>query len=899
MNIIGKTIGHIRIVEKLGAGGMGEVYAGFDDKLQRKVAVKAIGARLQMDPEAKSRFLREARVLSQLKHSNICQIHDYIEGESSDYLVLEFIDGESLEYRIKQGIDKQVKLKMAEQIAQVLVAAHEKGVVHRDLKPSNVMVTNKDEVKVLDFGLAGFIRTKHERKKPEIDDDFELSKLEAEFQMEQAGATVTLSPSDDESEPELSHSPVMTFETKHGTVMGTPRYMSPEQARGEASGAASDMYSFGLMLQHIFTGKSPYDETVDRTTILDMAMKAETIPVTGVSPDLASLINRLKSPVPTARPSATEALEKIQRIREKPRRRARNLIITAVALAFILLGFKYTLDLRRERKQAFQARDEATSVANFLVNLFEVSDPGEARGNTITAREILDRGAKEIEKSLRDQPLTKASFMDTIGTVYRKLGLYDESEPLVRKALEIRENQLGPEDLQVAQSLMGLALLFEKQGKYPEAEAYSQRSIEIQEKNLKTGHPELAKSLHLLGRIYYRQIKFEETLKLYTQALEIREKALGQNHLDVAESLNDLGALHYLQSQFDEAEQCYKRALEIRESALGSDHPDVGYTLNSLGGLYLWLGRYDEAEPLYQRALAIRQKTLGPNHPEVANSYNNIAILHHHQRNYTEAEKYYRISLEINKKSLREDHPEIAGNLEDLAILCHVTGRNDEAEALYKQALPMMENAYGSDNPELVSVLDSLTLIYIDQGNYLKAGENARRSLSIMEKNFGPSHPRTARSLSNLGYFYLRTGEHNESEKLYKSAIAILENEFGPEDFEIAENLKYLGELYFETGRYEEAEQHSLRALAICEKDKKPDLELKASILSNLGNLCFRGLKRYEEAESYFKKAVEIIEKDLDIYYPGLEITVKGYADLLRKLGREEEAANLENRIKS
>jgi serine/threonine protein kinase/Tfp pilus assembly protein PilF len=898
MNIVGKTIGHILIEEKLGEGGMGEVYAGFDDKLQRKVAVKAIGARLQMDPDAKSRFLREARVLSKLKHPHICQIHDYIEGESSDYLVLEFIDGKDLEYRIKQGIDKQVKLKIAEQIAQVLVAAHEKGVVHRDLKPSNVMVTQKDEVKVLDFGLAGYIRAKHERKEPEADDESEPPKLDAESLRERAGATVTIPPRDDESEPELSLPPVMTFKTKHGTVMGTPRYMSPEQARGEASGAASDMYSFGLLLQHIFTGKAPYDGTVDQTTILDMAMKAETIPVTGVSPDLSSLINRLKSPVPTARPSATEALDKIKRIREKPKRRARNLIIAAVALAFLLLGFKYTLDLRRERKLAFQARDEATNVANFLVDLFEVSDPGEARGNTITAREILDKGAKEIEQSLQAQPLTKASFMETIGAVYRNLGLYDDSEPLVRKALEIRENQLGPEDLQVAQSLMGLALLFEKQGKYPEAEAYSQRSIEIQEKSLKPDHPDIAKSLHLLGRIYYRQIKFDETLKYYTRALEIREKALGPDHPDVAESLNDLGALHYIQSQFDEAEQHYKRALAIRESALGSDHPDVGKTLNSLGGLYLWLRRYDEAEPLYERALAIRQKTLGPDHPEVANSYNNIAILHHYQRNYKEAEKYYRIALEINKKSLREDHPEIAGNLENLAILCHVMGRIDEAEALYSEALPMMEKAFGPDNPELVSVLDSLTLIYLEQGKYPEAKKHAIRALNIMTENFGPGHPRTARSLSNLGYFYFYTGEFKESEKQYKGAIAILEKEVGPYDFEIAENLKHLGELYFETGRYEEAEQHLVRGLEICEKAEIPDLELKTGILSNLGHLYFRGLKRYEEAEPYFKKAMKIIDEDLDIYYSGFEITVKEYADLLRKLGREDEAANLEKRIK-
>jgi serine/threonine protein kinase len=661
MKTIGKTIGHIRIMETLGKGGMGEVYVGFDDKLERKVAVKAIGAKSRLDSQAKSRFLREARVLSQLEHPNICQIYDYIEGESNDYLLLEFIDGKNLKYRINEGIDKLLKLKIAEQIAQVLVAAHEKGIVHRDLKPSNVMVTDKKEVKVLDYGLARFIKTKHEGKEPEINDKVEPPQLDTEAQMDQEDVTMTLPQKDDKSEPDSDQPPIMTFKTKDGAIMGTPLYMSPEQARGEATSAASDMYSFGLLLQQLFTGKAPYDETVDKTTILNKAMRAETIPVTGVSADLTTLINRLKSPVPTARPSATEALEKIHRIREKPKRRTRNLIISAVALAFVLLGFKYMLDLRRERELALQARDEATNVADFLVDLFAVSDPDEARGNTITAREILDKGAKEIEQSLQDQPLTKAKFMDTIGTVYRKLGLYKESEPLVRKALEIRENQLGPEDLQVARSLMSLAWLFEQQGKYPEAKEYSQRSIEIREKKLESDHPDVAKSLYLLGRIYYRQVKFNDAMPLYIRALEIREKALGPNHPDVAESLNDLGVLYYLQGKFDEAEQYYKRALDIRESVLGADHPDVGRTLNSLAGLYLWLERYVEAEPLYQKSLAIRQKTLGSDHPEVANSYNNIAILHHYQRNYTEAEKYYKKSLEIRKKSLREDHPAIAG----------------------------------------------------------------------------------------------------------------------------------------------------------------------------------------------------------------------------------------------
>jgi len=900
IEIIGQTIGHIRIVGRLGKGGMGEVYVGFDEKLERKVAVKAIGSKFHLDTLARSRFLREARVLSQLEHPHICQIHDYIEEETRGYLILEFIDGQNLKHVIGRGVEKALKLKIAEQIAQVLVVAHEKGIVHRDLKPSNIMVTDKNEVKVLDFGLARFVKAKHEPEEPVPRAKASPPRPDDDARLDQKDVTLTLSQQDAEAEEEFRPHPQLTFRTQDGAVMGTPLYMSPEQARGEPASAASDMCSFGLLLQQLFTGKSPYDETVDQATILNLAMKAETVPVAGVSADLATLINRLKSPVPTARPSATEALEKIRRIREKPRRRARNLIIAAVVLMLVLVGLKYTLDLRRERQLALQARDEATNVADFLVNLFEVSDPGEARGNTITAREILDKGAKEIAQGLAGHPLTKARLMDTIGIVYRQLGLYREAEPLVRKALEIRENQLGTEDLQVSRSLTNLALLFERQGKYPEAAQYSQRSLEIQKKRLESDHPEIATSLHLLGRIYHRQVKFKEAESLYKQALEIREKALGPNHPDVAESLNDLGALYYLQSQFGQAEQSYKRALTVRESVLGADHPDVGRTLNSLAGLYLWLGRYDEAEPLYQRSLAILLKTLGSDHPEVANCYNNIAVLHTYRKDYAEAEKYYRKSLEIRKKALREDHPDIAGVMEDLAYLYQITGRIKEAETMYGQSLRLLEKAYGPENPELVSALHNLALIYIDQDHYSTAEEYLRRALGIMTKAFGPDHLRVTGSLGHLGYLYLKTGRYEESEQHLQKAIAILEKEADPEDSEIAPYLSDLGRVCFKKGRYDEAEQHLKRALAICnKKGEKADPEVNAGILGRLGCLYDRGFGRYADAESYFRNALKIIEQNPELNSAEAEEIISEYADFLRRLGRGNEAENLKARTNS
>jgi serine/threonine protein kinase/tetratricopeptide (TPR) repeat protein len=904
MSLLGKTVGHIRIVDILGSGGMGDVYEGLDETLGRKVAVKAIRAKARLDPHAKARFLREARVLSQLEHPNICQIYDYIEGEDSDFLVLEFIEGQSLQLAQKEFLDKSQKLKIAEQIADVLVVAHEKGVVHRDLKPSNVMLTQSNSVKVLDFGLARFSKAKRGNASQKdttqrvIDrDKNEITHPKHGKDLEPAEITLTVSrvlkdPKTSSSTPII---PADSFKTRHGTVMGTPLYMSPEQARGESVSAASDMYSFGLLLQQLFTGLEPYEETDEPSTILDKAMKAETRPVSGVSSDLAALINRLKSMVPSARPSATETAERLHQIREKPKKRLRKGIISVVVMAFILLGFKYTLDLRRERRLALQARDEATNVVQFLIGLFEVSDPGEARGNTITAQEILSKGAQEIRQGLQEQPLTRAKLMDTIGTVYMKLGLYKDAEPLLSRALELREELLEFEDPQVAESYVSLSLLFEHQGKYKEAAQMAERGSEIREKGLEQNHPDIAESLHGLARIYQRMAKYEESELLYKRALEIREMVLGPNHPDVAESLNDQGTLYYEQRKFDEAEKNYKRALSIRESVLSPDHPDVGRSLFSLASLYLFLRRYDEAEPLYRRALAIREKTLGPDHRDVAMCFYNIALLYYYKGDYEEAETYYTQALDIQKQSLGENHPDVAKTIESLAAIFHMRENYDKALSFYERAIAIREGSFGSDNPELASTLHSIGLIYAEKGDFDTAETVTQRALNILELAFGPENMRVTESLDYLGYIYSTTERYEDAERVFKRALAIMEKEMGPEYYKLSRTLNGLGHIYNTWARVEEAEQHFLRALTICEKNPGKDPYILADTLHNLGEVYFLGLDEYEKAEAYFKRALELEKEVYGADSDETKETINDYAGLLRLMGRVDEAAKLES----
>ncbi len=220
--LLGEQIGHIRIVDVLGEGGMSTVYVGYDHKLQRKVALKAIRSEYRLREEAKARFLREARILTQLDHPHVCTIHDFIEGDDCDFLVLELIKGKNLREAMKDDLDHATKMSIAGQLLGLLVAVHGQGVIHRDLKPENVMITGSGSVKVLDFGLS--------RSAEELGSTSSIAE------------TLGLDEVPTEADPDKTFSSAkggrsVYVKTKLGTVLGTIGYMSPEQARGEPATA--------------------------------------------------------------------------------------------------------------------------------------------------------------------------------------------------------------------------------------------------------------------------------------------------------------------------------------------------------------------------------------------------------------------------------------------------------------------------------------------------------------------------------------------------------------------------------------------------------------------------------------------------------------------------------------
>jgi tRNA A-37 threonylcarbamoyl transferase component Bud32/tetratricopeptide (TPR) repeat protein len=316
---MGTRIGRIRVDALLGTGGMGEVYRGWDEKLERAVALKVVHADKRVSAAVRGRFLREARVLSQLDHPNICRIYDVLEREDGDYLVLELVDGDTLREHIAR-ITKEQSLDVALQVARVLATTHARGIVHRDLKPDNIMLTPSGSVKVLDFGLARSVDPVQQAQRD----------AEPDFVADDVEKTAVLG--------RPASSTIDDTHTSAGSLVGTLHYMSPEQARGLPLNEASDIYSLGVVLHEVLSGgRKVYGEVESMNDLLVRVRRAEV----DLSPiddrAVAALLKRMLALYPADRPTAEDVARELERIRERPLRRRRRMLAVG-AIALLLLG---------------------------------------------------------------------------------------------------------------------------------------------------------------------------------------------------------------------------------------------------------------------------------------------------------------------------------------------------------------------------------------------------------------------------------------------------------------------------------------------------------------------------------------------------------------------------------
>jgi serine/threonine protein kinase/tetratricopeptide (TPR) repeat protein len=824
-----RQIGPYRILSEIGQGGMGVVYEAEQEKpVHRRVALKLI--KWGMDTKAViARFESERQALALMNHPNIASVYDAgATNEGRPYFAMELVHGEPItEYCDKNRLTIKERLGLFIQVCEGVQHAHQKGIIHRDIKPSNILITIQDDKpvpKIIDFGVA---------------------KATSQRLTER------------------------TVYTELGQLIGTPEYMSPEQAEmtGIDIDTRTDVYSLGVVLYELLVGAQPFDaKELRQASFDDMRRK-----IREEEPSKPSTrLSHLGEPSTTAAKNRRAELRSLERdlqgdldwitmkalekdrtrrygspsdlsadierhIRHEPvlasppstvyratkfirRHTVGVAAVAAIALLLVALLVGMTVQAARialERDRANREAEAANQVSDFLVNLFEVSDPGEARGNRVTAREILDRGAEKVSQELEAQPLVQAQLMDTIGQVYGKLGLYGQAEPLTRTALDIRRDVLGDEHVDVAESLVHLGGLLRLRGDYGEAKPLFEMSLDILEEVHGPDHPDVAAPLHNLGNLLMYQGNYDEATPVLERALEIREKTHGSAHADVASTLNSLGALHYFMGERDRAGSYFERVLAVRETLLGQDHPDLASTLNNLGLVKRETGDYDEAEVLLKRAISIQERVLGPEHADLAAALNNLGYVNQSKG--------------------------------DLAA----------AKSCYERAIRIQEKAHGPDHPELARFLQQLSGVLLEEGNYAKAWTLMEQALDIRERVLGPDHPDTSHSLEGLARLHLYEGRYEKAEALFRRAVTIVEKAIGPNSVDMAGSLDGLGEVCSRQGRLAEAEDYFKRSLAIREEALEPDHPLVAETLKSYAALLHE-MDRSQEARALEARAERI-----------------------------------------
>lgn len=506
----------------------------------------------------------------------------------------------------------------------------------------------------------------------------------------------------------------------------------------------------------------------------------------------------------------------------------------------------------------FAQSPQAASFNSYLPELQRLQQKGDAAGVERAAR----KAQIELQSKLGPDSTEVAGAITWVGIALHAQNRNSEAEPLLRRALAIREKALGPHDLDVAVSLNNLAQVLLPSGHFSEVEPLMRRALAIDEAALGPKKPLIARDLNNLSDLKWHQGLYSEAEPFARRSLEIREQSLGPDHLETSVGLNNLAELLKAQRRFTEAEPLYRRALAIREKALGQANPYSIVSLNNLAGNLQDQFRYAEAEPLFRRAVATVETALGPEHLNTAANLHNLAQLLANEGRTAEAEALYRRVLAIREKQLGPEHQSLAGSLNDLATILEGQGRFSEAESLFRREIAICDKSFGPEDPTTASSLDNFAVMLSAQHRDAEAEPLLRRALAIHEKTLGEENLQTAKNLDNLAGTLMVQHRYPEAEQMFRRALASIEKAVGPENPFTAAALGNLAELLQQEGRHAEAEPLLRRALAITEKVEGPESSDTARALNSL-SYFFKSQGRYKEAEPLLRRALAINEKAL------------------------------------
>jgi len=772
---------------------MGVVYDAFQEHpIRRPVAVKVI--KLGMDTaQVVARFEAERQALAVMDHSGIAKVFDAgVTTSGRPYFVMERVRGAPLtDYCDRHALPTSARLQLFVSICGAVQHAHQKGVIHRDLKPSNILVSgsNGDAApKVIDFGVAKAV-----------------------------GQSLT----------------VETLETAAGRLVGTPAYMSPEQAgaTGLDVDTRTDIYSLGVVLYQLLVGSVPVDpRDVGVTTFIQQLAARQSTPPTPSRKlrslgDVSDSVARVRRTDPKSLygqltgdldwivmkaleadrdrryHSASEFAEDIDRfLRHEPvlaraasvpyrmrkfvRRHRVGVTAAAAILVAILAGVSATtVGMVRAVRAETRATGEATAalqVTRFLEELFQGADPFVPGNESQTVESLLDRGADRITAELGDQPLVAARLRAVIGRSYFGLGKYDAARAQQEEALRLRVATVGPDHPDVAESLQELGNTAYRQGRYTDAESLTRQALAIRERRLPYNDPLLAETLRSLALALTRLGKPEEVEALERRVLDIREAAFGRRSMEVAEALNALSVTYIAAGRFSEAQSVLGRALEIRDEILGPDDATMIKIVDNLGRTMHELGRYETADSLFRVVHRVRLRALGPDHPTHGRTLNLLGHVQLRRGRLAEAESLFAASIEIRERHFGSQHPMTSESYWGLGLVYRAEGRLDEAEQLLRRALEIKRATLSADHEETSGVLTDLGALLADRERTDEAETYLREALGMRERLLGSKHPEYARTLAHLANLTRDRGDRAEAASMYEEALRILVAALGP-----------------------------------------------------------------------------------------------------------------------
>jgi serine/threonine protein kinase/tetratricopeptide (TPR) repeat protein len=747
-----RVIGPYHVLQEIGTGGMGEVFLAEQEKpVRRKVALKLIKPGMDTK-EVVARFESERQALALLNHPNIAQVFEAgATEEGRPYFAMEYVPGVPItEYATEQRLQLAQRLELFLRVCDAVQHAHQKGLIHRDLKPSNVLVTLQDGKpipKIIDFGVA---------------------KATAQRLTD------------------------MGMHTMVGQVVGTPGYMSPEQAGAGALDVdtRTDVYALGVLLYELLVGVLPFDLMTLRTQgnqeflrrIREEEPKKPSIRVASLEEsgirlaaslgtDLATLRRQLRGDLDwialkalekdrTRRyASASELAEDVRRhLRHEPvlasppstaykvrkfvRRHRGGVAAAAIATAALILGIVGTgVGLFRAVRAEHQARSEAETArltTSFLVDLFQVSDPGVARGNTVTAREILDRGAEKIDRELKERPEVKARLMDTMGEVYMGLGLSDRATALFDSALRLRRDRLGENNAEVASSVLRLGRAYLSLGRYRDAEPLLAEALAVRRKVLPPGDADIGYAVYWLSIAVFEMGRPVEAGALLSEAQGIFQEALGPEDIAVAWCVNDQAVIQNHLGNYAEALPGFEEAARIKEKKLGSDHPDAIAGWQNVASTLTRMGKVDQARPILQRVIAQATRVLGPDHPYMGMCLTTLGQLEDRSHDPTGARHTLARALEIQLRSPSPNNRTLAETYQCLAHVEAELGSYQLAVREYKRALNLDEIGSGANGLRTAACLEEYASVLEKIGQAPEASAARARAEAIRAKAATP-----------------------------------------------------------------------------------------------------------------------------------------------------------------